>query len=327
MNITKHHIVLKQYQVNVEVFYRILDDFAGCVDLVKTLDPYYKGYDNPKRIKYNGDDRLICLEYMLDYCTDNTLTDVCDWKQVVVRMVPNVDAQAISHDITGIYAWTAFNRALRNVYTPDMIEACLKSHTAEYSFELQQYHYRYPDEPGKIMSWNNAYVYDVNGAHADALREIFPRAADIILDMHHRRKDNPTLKAVLNYYVGMLARKGYRETYNWIVQRTTRKLFKAMDYCGGILIYANTDGFVVADPERLLSPTSELGEFKCEHIGVVYGYTDKNYSVIQYGESMKGNLRIKVRDKVDLRKGKVVHYNIVHDGNIQRLENIVEEIL
>lgn len=323
----KRNIVLKQYQVNVEVFYRILEDFAGCVKKVKSLDPYYKGYEDSNTIYFDGYERLICLEHILDFCTDFKLKDVESWKQVVVRMVPNTDAQCVAHDVTGTYAWSAFNRALRKVYTAAEIDKCLNSKKAKFNFKLQQYHYRYPDEPGRIMCWTDAYVYDINGAHADALKEIFPKAADIIQDMHNRRKEHPTLKAVLNYYVGMLARKGYRETYNWIVQRTTRKLFKALDYCGGILVYANTDGFIVANPEELLEPSSKLGDFKCEHVGAVYGYSDKNYTVIQYGPKMKGNLRISVRNKVDLPRGKVVHYDIVRYGNVEHLENIEEETI
>lgn len=323
----KHNVVLKQYQVNVEVFYRILEEFAGRVRIVPDLDPFYKGYEAKREILFDGDDKLICLEHILDFCTDFKLTEVESWRQCVVRCVPTVDMQPVLQDVTGTYAWTTMNRRLEKYYTKEEIDKCLKKHAASPSEELQQYHYNFPNPPHTIVDHPNSYVYDINGAHADALKEIFPKAADEILEMFHRRKEHRVFKAIMNYYVGMLTRKGYRDTYNWIVQRTTKKLFKAMDYCGGILVYANTDGFVVSNPKKLLKPSAELGDYKCEYIGIVYTYTDKNYIVMQYGDAMKGNLRRAVRDRVDLRKGRVVHYDIIRKGNIQTLANIQEEVI
>lgn len=326
--LVKKSIPLKQYLASVEVFYLILDMFNGRVRIVPNLDEYYKGYPNKREILFDGFDRLICLEHILNYASGGALEDVEDWKQVIVRMNGDLNQGPVLADITGTYAWNRFNIMLDKYYNKFEIKKCLLSHQAEENVELKQYHYIFPNEPGIVNVHENCYCYDIAGAHASALAEIFPEAAENIVKMHNERKKNPLNKAIMNYFVGMLCRKGYRKTYNWIVQRTTRKLFEAMDYCDGLLIYANTDGFIVKDPKRVLDialPT--LGEFKLEHHGTVYTYSDKNYSLTQYNDKMKGNLRLAVRDRVDLRQGKVVHYDILRKNNIPYVVNVVEEKL
>lgn len=320
-------LVLKMYTASVEVFYRILDEFEGKVVVVDNLDDYYKGYADKQTIYYDGYDRLICLEYILDYCAGGCLKHVEEWKQVVVRMSGDINMKPVIADITGTYAWTAFNKILSKEYSPEEVKEQLHKFEAEHDDCWKQYHYNITNEPGIINVHENAYCYDINGAHADALAEIFPRCDDKIEKMYRERKKHPNNKAIFNYFVGILCRKGYRKTYNWIVQRTTMRLFDAMDYTDGLLIYANTDGFITKDPRRKLKTSKALGQFKLEYHGTVYTYSDVNYTVTQYGKKMKGNLRLMLRDKVDLSQGKVVHYKTVRKGNVPHVMDVTEEQL
>ena len=50
-----------------------------------------------------------------------------------------------------------------------------------------------------------------------------------------------------------------------------------MDLVKGILIYANTDGFVISAKNSDIVASKDLGEFKIEYSGEVYVYKDKNY--------------------------------------------------
>jgi hypothetical protein len=53
----------------------------------------------------------------------------------------------------------------------------------------------------------------------------------------------------------------------------------------------------------------DLGEFKAEYEGDVFIYRSKNYILYQCGDELKGSCRQVVRDKLDLRVGKVVEYD------------------
>ena len=143
---------------------------------------------------------------------------------------------------------------------------------------------------------------------------------------------NSNNKAVI---VGMLCKKGFRKTYNWIVQRTTKILYKAMDYTKGLTIYANTDGYVISDPFNKLETTKDLGNFKLEYSGDVFVYQAKNYWLMQCGNELKGSCLRSVRKNIDLSKGQVVNYDrkriLIKDNlyiNIAENQNIqIKEII
>ena len=179
-----------------------------------------------------------------------------------------------------------------------------------------------------IIKYEDCYKWDINGAHNAALCEIFPKAAGAIGMMYQERKKNPANKKYINYYCGMLARKNHRKTYNWIVQRTTQILLNGINEAGGILLYANTDGFLVQHPEKIIPHSTKLDEFKLEYQGAVWFYYDKNYQCFQTetGE-VKGTILQSVRDKIDLPNGQVVHYDRIKRNNTYIAENIQTEVL
>jgi hypothetical protein len=125
---------------------------------------------------------------------------------------------------------------------------------------------------------------------------------------------------------------GYEGAYWWIVHRTTKMLKKAIEeVCPDDIekdckiIYANTDGFIVSCPDKFLEHSKDLGKFKKEAQGPVYVYTHRgnknetSYIVYQYEvekedgtieTETKGDIRLAVRDKIDLKNGKTVSYKI-----------------
>lgn len=311
---------LKAIQVNDAIFNQILYDFEFKVRVKPDLFQYYRGYyENKDLIYYNGKDEFICCEYIVNKYV-NIIQNCTVWKQIRVQRVLNMPKQAME-STTGSKAKAYITKVLKSVYTIDEIDERLRLFEAEKDTDLIQQHYNYPAPKDTIVKLTNTFKFDINGAHTDALCEIFPKAKDKLIQMYNKRKKNPVFKQYPNLYVGMLAQKSkemrkngipakYEKTYNWIVQRTSKMLLKAMDKVGGCPIYVNTDGFIVQNPEALLMHSKTLGEFKLEFAGDTYVYTDKNYIIYQTGSEKKGSCFTAIRDDIDLSQGKVVHYDI-----------------
>ena len=298
--------ILSSYEVRADIFDKILYDYAGRVKVTDNFEQYVFGYQDKKTIYYDGSEWLICRKYILDANIKNE--DVTDgWKQLRLRRVSNANT-VITKTISGTYATNYMNHLLFKYYSPREVEEILNNNEAEYNKDLIQYHYMVSLNVNELRKYDNCVKYDINGAHCDALVELFPKAAKAILKLHSKRKEKPEIKQIFNFYVGNLCNTGHRKTYNWIVQRTTRILYKAMDLTKGQLLYANTDGFVIRCPERKLHTSINLGEFKEEYSGDVYFYRSKNYQLMQCGEEMRGSCRNEVRGDIDLRKGIVVTY-------------------
>lgn len=315
---------LKAYKVNPEVFDNILETFDKYVKTTDDLKSYYKGYKNKQDIMFDGVEYLICRDICLNYfCPEIPRTT---WKQVIVRKDESLQIPCIE-DITGDRAWAYMLKMLKNYYTFEELEEVFHAHEAEYDKDLIQAHYLTFIYPYECVELENCYKYDINGAHADALLEMLPKASEFILKLYNERKEHPVNKMYLNYFVGMIKHKGYDKTYNWVVQRTTRNLLSAINYCNGRIVYANTDGFIIQQPENLIEDSRELGKFKKEYEGTVYAYRDKNYWVVQAGDKITGSIMYKVRKQFDLRQLKVVHYDKVVHNHIYECNNIEIEVL
>ena len=326
--------LLKCFEVREDIFNKILYDFESRIETVGNFKDYIYGYNDNKNVyKFDGKDTLILPEYILNYYCDNIKFST-SWKQCQIRSAMNADTEVVE-SLYGSRAERYINDILLEVYNEKEIEECLLSHQAEYDEDLSQYHYCLPVEIGYIYKVKDTVKYDINGAHLDALCEIFPKAKDRLLKMYEKRKKDKIYKKLPNYYVGRLGKwkdkaktipGKYRKTYNWIVQRTTKKLFDAIDAVGGMLLYANTDGFLVKDPNNLLKTSKILGDFKEEFSGTTYIYRDKNYILYQNND-LKGSCLTSVRPEIDLSKGKVVHYDRIKDGHAYIATNITKETL
>ena len=298
--------LIKTYCVREDIFDKILYDYSTRTEYTDNIWQYAYGYPNKNTIYYDNE-YLICKEYILDYYCHN-IEDSTSWKQVKLRKTTNT-SKLVDDDVTGTYAWNYIMKLLKKYYTVDELDTILHAHEAEYDATKRQYHYNYNIDVNCLLKIPNCKKYDINGAHCDALLELFPLASKDILSLHNKRKQDPKIKKFFNYFVGELCRKGYRLTYNWIVQRTNALLMQAINFTDGELIYANTDGFIVFEAKELLTTSTNLGEFKAEYEGDVYIFRSKNYILYQCGEDMTGSCRQIVRDQIDLRQGKVVEYD------------------
>lgn len=297
---------IKCYELRAEIFDRIIEDFSSYIEVVPTTDPYIKGYPDKDVMYYDEKEYLICEEYIVNYYCP--IEECTDWKQCRVRRVENA-SNDLKSTITGPYAWNYMMNILKKKYSEEEIYEIFEKFSVPYDPSLIQFHYDYDCEFNKIEKIENCYKYDINGAHTDALVEMFPKCEEEIKFIYEKRHTNPNFKNFTNFFVGMIKHKGYDGAYNWIVQRTTKHLFKAIKQTQGLMIYANTDGYVVSDPKRLLNASKSLGEFKLEYTGDVYVYRDKNYIIYQMNDELVGSCLNCVRKYIDLRQGKVVHYN------------------
>ena len=128
---------------------------------------------------------------------------------------------------------------------------------------------------------------------------------------------------------GWTIRKIYPKTRHYIVTNITNKMTRLKNKLRyESCLYLNTDGMIIQHPHNIVEHSDEMGEFKIEYQGDVYTYRDKNYSIIQYGDEIKGNLPLELRKYVDLRVGKVVHYDKIlsEDGMRYMCKNVEIEI-
>ena len=317
---------LRQVTISSTDFNKILESFPARIVTLNDKDfkSGYSGYSEKNKIHYDGSEYLICTESHLNYVIPMDKYE--PWRQVIVRSMEEQEIGTIEDDITGTIAVNRMNKILHKVYKDEEIKTILESYTNEYDSSLKQYHYQgFQDGYSEI---HNCIKYDINGAHTDALCEMFPKAKEYIMKEHEKRKTNPIIKKVFNYYVGMLKHRGYKGAYNWIVQRTTRKLFDKIWHIGGRLLYANTDGFLVTNPDNIDPTSSELGDFKIEHQGTVYAYVDKNYFIMDCDGKLTGTALGSVRKYFDLPNEIVVHYDRKqNEFNQFYAENIVQEVL
>lgn len=320
---------LQKYDMSEDIFDKIVDELRYSKAFFIT-DKFDKFIVRPikDRIIYNGIDKMIIPTYLLK---DFIEIEYNSWSQVIVAKNKTLELNKYTLSITGSKAWAYMMILLKKYYTLEEIDACLKSFTAPYIEKKAQLHYFTDVEPETIKICDNCYKYDINGAHNEALRTIFPKAAEDITRMFNERKKNPVFKQYINYFVGMLCRRGYRTTYNWIVQRVTSTLKEAMLDTFGKILYVNTDGFVVQNPERLLKTGKELGDLKLEYQGRIAFYKDINYFCFQLEDKrITGNVRYRFRDEIDLFEGNVIHYilkkNVTEDGLVEEyFENINSE--
>lgn len=298
--------LLPTFEVREDLFNKILYDLASHTEFCEDLTAYSYGYSNKNTIYYNNE-YLICREYIMGYYCD-CIEETTTWKQVKLRKVANIET-TYQATITGNYAWNFIINLLKKYYTIDEIDSILKAHEVDKDEGFKQYHYNVYIETDTLVKYTNCFKYDINGAHCDAVVKLFPKANTEFIKMYKARKEQPVYKQLFNFFVGELCRKGYRKTYNWIVQRTTKKLYEAIDTTDGQLIYANTDGFIVQKPATTLNTSTELFDFKLEYSGDVYVYKSKNYILYQCGDTKVGSCACEVRDDIDLRRGIVVNYD------------------
>ena len=323
----KKKVRLAQYRVSAEIFNQILIENNNRI-IIANIEDYQYGYSNKKKVIYNGKDELICREMYVDVKPKEAT-----YRQIIVKKDDSLDSEDYHKEMMGSTAWNRMLKILHKYYKQDELLEIFANNQHE---QCKPKHFNPPKLDDAVYKHTNCYKYDINSAYASAYINLFPKAHDDIMALYLGRHENPDNKKILNFFNGMLKRKGFAGTYYWVVNRTNEIMQKALDEIGGKKLYINTDGFIVKNPAKLIKHSTELGQFKLEHSGDVYIYVDKNYFIIQAGQELKGNCMCMVRDKFDLPNGKVVHYNkvrkvikdaTVNDSEVSILvaDNIIED--
>lgn len=317
---------LKCFDVSDEIFNKILYDFESDVIEIDELDKNSYYSDRYSIIYVRKTNQIICRAYILHNYCDTMLYS--GWKQILLNKVEYTNIKA-EDSIDGPRAWNYIMKILLTKYTRNEVETILTSYQTKPEYE-KQYHYDWPIVSQNVQKQALCVKYDINGAHCDALCEMFPKCKHSFVYMYVKRHSNIIYKKYPNFFVGMLQHYGYSGAYWYIVDRTTKILTAAMDTVGGQLIYANTDGFCVMEPKAKLKTSDRLGDFKLEYEGDVYIYTNRirsPYILYQFGDKLVGSCMTEARKDINLKKGIVCHYDRVKRGNAVRAENITKEQL
>ena len=178
-----------------------------------------------------------------------------------------------------------------------------------------------------VINYPNCVSYDIHKAHASALMEAFPKCKKDIAKLIENTSNG---KLIVNTFVGYIARHIKKDGkdvpdefinplergfYNWIRRRTRALIDKAIAEVGGLVIYANTDGFISYLPK---GKPSNLGDgygqfgFKWQGDVRVYINTKKTkWFLIEEPDGEKvGNLFISLRDRVNLKEKKIVRFDV-----------------
>ena len=306
------------YEISEEYLNELVKKYDEFIKITNNKEDYIHGWDDIKyTIYYNREkSELAIREYYLTNKYDHPS------KLVICHLNKSLKTnyeKTIAPTTANILMW----KKIYKYYSKEEAHNLLDKYSAEEISDLKQIHYLANLEINELKKYKNCYYYDINGAHLDALCEIFPKCKDDFIKIFNSRHKNRNNKLIPNYFVGMLARQGHRKTYNWIVQRTTKILSEAIIKCKGYLIYANTDGFIVSHPEKLISPSKSLGQFKAElENDDVYLYQGSNYFLIQYKDEKKGNAPYLVRDYINLPTNDVVKFTMDKSKKYLEIKNL-----
>lgn len=337
------YVNLKTIKISEENFYKLLECFPSRVKVVKSINDGLKEFRYHKRIVYyNNEDTILCEASKLSLVMK---INVPSWQHLIIRKSVNNEVETnFKSELTGPQALNILVKMLKKKYTKEAIINILESYKDTYDESLKQYHF--VGLNSGYTEYDNCYKYDINGAHTDAIIEMFPLARNILLKYANKKYDDSLstdeknwIKQVFNLAVGQLKHIGYEGAYYHIVHRTTNILLDAIEKTDGRLLYANTDGFIVQQPKTLLKVNNKkYGAFKLENnlSRKIYSYVDKNYWVIQYydiNDNIKttGSCLETVREYIDLPNKEVVHYERKkvneYGFDIMKPANIVKEKL
>ena len=320
--------MLNKIKIDLKTYTAILDTFKKHIVKLSISSLLTKGYSNKDVIALDTEHTtIICKGSYINYVLKE---EKCkDWMQYICDLDLSMDASQIK---TSPYGKTAYNKVisvLKRKYNLDEINKIFEEHALNEHKPIK--HELLPEEyhDGNIYKFHDCVYYDINGAHRDALIEMFPKAEKELLKLD---------KAYINYAVGQFCNEGHRNTFNWIVTRTREYLDEIIKVADGEIIYANTDGVIIHHPTNYLATSEEIGAFKSELTDdIVYAYycpgdeITSPYTIYQYnspktGVTLKGNAKLLVREGMDLSKGIINKAKIYKDeNNIMRANNFRQE--
>ena len=314
--------MLNRIELREDVFNQILVDYESRIKLVSKED-FEKlsniGYnDNKKTIVYNGTNMFICQSYVLTsrvgYINES-------WKQIVCNKSVSVKKEW-SKGVRGNDAYNEMKKVLVGGRISEQEWFRILRDGDDHQTAHPFIKWPYFESREVIVKFSNVKYYDINSAYPSELCKYFPLSAADLEKMYEERKIKPENKKIFNYFVGMLAHKGYWGLWNKIISGTREKLEKGMDATDGYIIYANTDGFMVQNGKNI-ECGNKLGQWKLSYEGDIYVYFSNHGVTIQYGNEFTGKMPLELRKYCDFSKGKVVQYDKEFNSelNIYKIKN------
>ena len=321
--------MLNRIRVDSDTYNDVLTRYKKYVERDDISKYFTRGYSNKPIIKLDKENNAFIVQgYRLGKALDSLSLE--GWQQLVCVLDDSLDGvEEVNTLPYANQANSVIKKLLKKYYKDAEIESILTAHSVSEEDKEKIIHSLLPEEfhDGKIHKFTNCAYYDINGAHTDALCEMFPLAKNDLVALHHNGG-----KDYINIFVGDLCNNNHRETFNWIVKRTRKKLEDIRKKAGGKTIYANTDGIILWHSREILETNDEIGQIKSESKdGIVYAYCCEGdakttrYTIYQYehpkkGKKLKGNSRLIIRKGMDLSKG------IVNKGKIRKDDLGIEYI-
>lgn len=244
-------------------------------------------------------------------------------------------------------------------YTKEEVEAIIKTCNTN---EIKPFAFRITNN--KIQKWTNCVYQDIHKAHNSELIRLFPKCKAFVkmyedakkykakgkLVEAKRCKDYPNLLVgcfnqknketgeKVEWLYGLDASPIYWDIVNRIYTKISKQ-YKLLSTDKSKLVYAQTDGLIVSNPNwDNVKDSDDLGDFGIEPIDnkTVWTYSrlttdeETGYTIYQYFENgkkiVKGSLPDKFKEQVDLSKGIVVRYKRTRK-EITKGKYLVEDIL
>lgn len=330
--------LLKKFTISQIKFGEILEDrltnFSDTTLQVSDINNFINGYKDFYNVRYASNAIIMPLNLANLYNVfDDDDTDeiyIRNNYQVILEKATDISQIKTNKIIYGSQAWNFMKQKICKYYTEEEFEKTLTFYNCECDENHHIMHSSIFTSSYGIYKYSNCFYYDLNSAYAWGLTQMFPKATQEIKNIYRQRKKKPEMKQYLNLFTGMVKKKGYEGAYWHLIGLCYGRMKQTLnDLCGPNthLVYANTDGVALSNPIRTLIPSNELGEYKLEFAGDIYTYQEARdgctkYSIMQYGDEVKGTLRQDMRKNVDLRIGQVVHFHqsrintrVDEDGN------------
>lgn len=234
--------------------------------------------------------------------------------------------------------WNEALRTFKEAYAADQFKTIIEAHQHEY---VQPYVKMPAFTNNKIIKYTNAVYFDMIKGHGHILTEVlFPEVQRFKVWLaNSAREDGKRFKVLMNVTVGDLGSPNFtpfdvncKPTHYWIMNYVREHLMAELDKVNGELVYANTDGAIVAHPTGELPNGTKPGEFKIKNSGAIYVYRCKTYWVYQYQKpdgTMEtiGSLPDKFKGYVDLPNNKVPVIQInLHDEYGHQYSKLIDVV-
>ena len=256
-------------------------------------------------------------------------------------------------------AMNTFQKMLRERYSEEEIDECLKSHQYTENNIKHDSFYGTLDNPkakinNRIYHFKNVTFVDINKTYGYGLTQIFPKMKDKIINDY--KTDKERAKPFYNYVVGMMQYDKFLEKQTeerkelwprarfWVTNMCTKMMINAlMELRPEQIVYFNTDGVMVNRPRgEIETDQNTIGAFKKEQVDNNEAWILRvkpndskyqSYTILQYFENGEKVIKIiggfqqneKLIEHTDLSKGIAPKF-ITHYTECGKTIEFIEEV-